>query len=342
MNILYVGELSSLGSTCLARMKEIEALGHTVFPVDDYPFQKWLGKLGFPFRRLRWGPQLSALNREILRQATRRRPEVVWVDKGVWVYPETLRALRERFGPFLVHYTPDPALVYHQSRHFVACVPLYDLIVTTKSYELKEYQHAGARHLYFQQQGFDHNVLKPTPASEEEQKRYGADIAFIGHWERERQRLAERLAPLGFRFAIWGPTWRRQCAKSPLLKNTWRGGFLGGRDYALSWCCSKIGLGLLSKLVPDQSTTRTIEIAACGTFVLTERTGEQLELFQEGNEAEFFSSDDECVEKVRYYMAHEDARSRIAAAGRARCMKSGYSFRDRMSEVLKVIEGKHV
>jgi spore maturation protein CgeB len=68
--------------------------------------------------------------------------------------------------------------------------------------------------------------------------------------------------------------------------------------------------------------------------MLAERTEEHESLFEEGKEAAFFSSDDELRDKARYYLAHEAERQRIAEAGRARCLKAGYSNRAQMQIIL--------
>ena len=68
--------------------------------------------------------------------------------------------------------------------------------------------------------------------------------------------------------------------------------------------------------------------------MLAERTDEHLALFKEGREAEFFSSDEELLEKVQYYLAHADHRRQIAAAGRERCLRDGYSYHERLAEIL--------
>ncbi len=71
--------------------------------------------------------------------------------------------------------------------------------------------------------------------------------------------------------------------------------------------------------------------------MLGERTDEHLELFEEGKEAEFFSTNEELLEKVQYYLKHEDERKTIAQNGRERCLRSGYSNHDRIKQMLATV-----
>ena len=69
----------------------------------------------------------------------------------------------------------------------------------------------------------------------------------------------------------------------------------------------------------DLQTTRSVEIPACGAFMLAERTEEHLELFEEGKEAEFFGSRDELLQKVRYYLTHAEDANRLPPPAAERC-----------------------
>ena len=68
--------------------------------------------------------------------------------------------------------------------------------------------------------------------------------------------------------------------------------------------------------------------------MLGERTGRHLEFFEEGKEAEFFDSNEEMLQKVEYYLEQNGAREKIAQAGRDRCVKSGYSMRAQLNQML--------
>lgn len=332
MKVLFVGQIHPRGwvSTTWGRMQAVNALGHETVPVDVCRLAQRGGRLSRVFQRLRWGPPIWALNREIVQGAREHRPDLVWIDKGEWVTRRTLLALA---GVPRVHYTPDPALVFHRSRLFRAALPCYDLVVTTKAYELELYRRLGARDVLFQYPSFEPAVHRPEKATDEERARYGCDVVFVGTYARGRERYLLPLAEAGIDLAIWGNGWDRGLREARLFPHL-RGAGLSGRDYALALGCARIGLGLLSPLVPDRSTTRSLEIPACATLLLAERTEEHQALFEEGREAEFFASEEELLRKTRYYLEQDDERRRLAAAGRIRCLESRYSSTDRVREIL--------
>ena len=109
-------------------------------------------------------------------------------------------------------------------------------------------------------------------------------------------------------------------------------------DYARALTGVRIGLGFLRTVCPDQHTTRTFEIPACGSMLLADRTDEHCAFFEEGQEAEFFSSGEEMLDKAAFYSEHEGARAKIAAAGRERCHSGRYAYIHRLADVLATLE----
>lgn len=336
--ILYIGTVWP-GSTTLARRDAIAALGHAVTSFDTTPYLRnapWYARqLGY---RLSRGPALRALNAELRACASglAGRGWLVWVDKGLWLYPETLAWLRDRLGATLVHYTPDPQLVFQPWKlgHFVAAIPLYDVLFTTKPFEVDAYRQRGARLLHLVHQSYDDQRIGPRELTAEQRARLGAEVSFIGQYTPHYARLLQVAVGTGARTRLWGPNWRRRLWRLPALRDCFAGDGVWGDDYVLALNAADIALCFLSKRYPETTTTRTFEIPGCGTFMLAERTDAHRALFEEDREAAFFGSDAELADKLRHYLRHPDERRRIAAAGLARSRRSGYGDRARMAALL--------
>lgn len=337
LRILYIGELRE-GGTCLERMRILQQMGHRVVSVDTSP---WLVGNARLFRslahRVDTGPVVWQLN-EALRQVSDRQGAVdlVWVDKGRHIYPETLAHAREKTGARLVHYTPDAQLLQHKSRHFVACIPLYDLIVTTKPFELDLYRAMGARQVMLVLQGFDGRFVPRVPTVRD-RGAFGSDVTFIGHCQRHYAKCLKAARRVATRLRIWGDEWPRYAQFHRWARVHVAGGGIWGEDYPRALACTKIALGLLSKRIPETTTTRTFEIPATAVFMLAERTEDHLSLFKEGVEAEYFGSAAELQDKIRFYLNNDKLREKIAVAGRERCLTSGYHSRNQLEKVLELI-----
>jgi spore maturation protein CgeB len=216
------------------------------------------------------------------------------------------------------------------------CISLYDLHVTTKSFNVAELPALGARDVFFVDNAFDPETHRSLDLGEAERRRFAADVGFVGTFEPERAETMLALARQGVRVTVHGGRWERFRGRHENL--VIRGEVLDGLDYARAVNATKINLGFLRKAYRDLQTTRSIEIPACGGFLLAERTDEHRRLFAEGIEAEFFASFDELHAKIAHYLGHEEERRRVAAAGRRRCLTGGYSNAERLESVLRHLE----
>jgi spore maturation protein CgeB len=336
MRIFYVAQLWK-GGTARERMKILDSLGHETIPFDIAAFASGVSRIVQSFAwRLNAGPMVRAINRALQREAGKiGKIDLIWIDKGVWIYPQTIQRLKEATGARVLHYTPDAQFVIQRSRHFLASIPLYDVFVTTKEWEVDLYKRAGAKRVILTYQGYDSRFY-PRTVSDQERAQYDSDVCFVGHTQPHYAQRLKALSTIGIKLRIWGNAWPAYARWHPWARGLVSSG-LWGESYPVALACAKIGLGLLGKHIPETSTTRTFEIPATGTFLLAERTALHQQLFEEGKEAEFFSSDDEMIDKVKFYLAHDEARQRIAAAGRERCESSGYSSENLLRQVLETL-----
>jgi len=339
LRIIYVGSLWD-GSTARHRMQALIDNGALVTAVDTHPaaVRRRETTLLARIRRRLAGPlDLAGANAAILEAVGRGPPDVLWIDKGLTISPETLRHVRA-LAPrcALVGYSPDDMLnPGNQSRRFLASLPLYDVYFTTKSYGVAELAKLGARSVHFIGNAYDPATHRPVDLSAEQRQALGGVVGFVGQWEAARSATICGLASAGVPVRVWGDDWRKCHCPAPGLRLEDQP--LWGDAYARALCAFDINLCFLRKANRDLQTTRSMEIPACGGFMLAERTDEHRALFEEGREAEYFSSDAELVEKARYYIAHPDERRAIARAGRQRCLDSGYSNQARALQMMQVV-----
>jgi len=359
MKILFAGQLA-VGQTSRMRMDVLRELGHTVIPLDS---QAPWSRLSWARRRLEQrlsrGPTVSRFNQTVLALAQEHRPDLFWGEKQEFLEPDTVLGLRKR-GIRTLHFTPDPyfTLTWKRTRLMDACLPLFDDVICCKRYEMAEYERTCRRVLYMPL-GYAENVHRPlAPADRGLRTRFRSDVCFVGGWDPRRQKLLGAIAERArCDLKVWGYGWDHLQDGKWSLRRAYRLRLLAGKDpfrlgqdpnlsphlqgpevygdrYAWALSGAKIGLGFLRQICPDQHTTRTFEIPACASLLLADRTGEHQGFFQEGQEADFYSSEEELLDKVRFYLDHEDVRVRVAWGGYRRCVDSGYSYRARLEVAL--------
>lgn len=84
----------------------------------------------------------------------------------------------------------------------------------------------------------------------------------------------------------------------------------------LVFAASRINLNISLRSIHSGIPLRVLDIMACGGFVLGNWQPELAEYFTEGEELALFESKEECMEKITYYLSHEEKRREIAAAGK--------------------------
>ncbi len=342
--IMYVGDLTQ-GGTCRQRMEALMKLGHQVTPVDVQARTSSLNRLAsrFAFKLFRLGvPFLSPFDHaraslKIQKQIIGSEFDILWIDKALMLSPNAIRAFRNAFPESqIVAYSPDDMCGRHnQSCRFLRSLPLIDLYVTTKSHNVSELGELGCRRVYLIDKSFDPDTHFPVEIQSDERKRIGGQVGFIGGYEQARANSIKFLAMNCVPVTVYSNSWPKS---EPCISGLSINHFaMEGEKYRKAINAFDIGLCFLRKLNRDRQTARSIEIPACGVFMLAERTEEHLRLFEEGLEAEYFSSDEELLQKCLFYCRNPEIRSKIAKRGYERCHRDGYSHLHRLDQVLQQI-----
>jgi spore maturation protein CgeB len=326
MKILYVAGLTPNESS-LYRLWALERLGHQIVPVNAHeylPRQSFIRKIT---HRLAAGPHVDRINRDILRIAQTEKPDILWTDKLLWMRPATLDRFRA-LGIPTVSYMIDNPFGTRQDpgwRLYMKDIPHYDLHVVQRDKNILDYRNRGARDVIKIQTAYEPIIHFPPPADWNDSNR-NREVSFVGTPYDDRATTLSRLAKLNeFQVVISGNDrqWRQALAPADFMA-LYREGELYLQQYREAIWRSKINLSFLTHSNQDEFVHKSFEIAGCGGFLLAERSEGHLQRFREDEEAVFFSSFDECAQKIRRYLHDEPARSRIAAAGQARALRDGY------------------
>jgi len=358
MKILYLGQIGP-GQTAFMRMRALERLGnpvHGVHTTEPWTRASWIKRQ--LQRRTNRGSIVDEINATVVSAARQFRPELVWADKQEFLRAETIVTLR-KLGARLVHFTPDPyfTVKWKRTRIMDEAIRQFDVLVYCKSYERINYEETG-KPLVYMPLGYCDETHRPMIADD---ARWSCSVGFIGAWEPRRERMLHAIAVAGANLKYRGPYWdflkdgkwtlrrhlilsqnaagaRVSIHRDEILAPLWQGNEVYGDDYARALSGAKLGIGFLRTAWPDQHTTRTFEIPACGSLLLADRTDEHQEFFVEGKEAEFFASTQELLDKVAFYCANESVRKRIAERGYARCVEGKYAYVHRLKAAVEAVQ----
>ena len=100
--------------------------------------------------------------------------------------------------------------------------------------------------------------------------------------------------------------------------------------------CSKINLHMTARTIKSGTPQRIFDIMAAGGFVLSNYQSEIPEYFIPGKDLILYESIPDLIEKIRYFLAHEDERAQIAQNGYQK-VKSCHTLVQRAQEILRII-----
>jgi spore maturation protein CgeB len=206
--------------------------------------------------------------------------------------------------------------------------PHYDFCLVPEQFRLNDYRAIGAHPIYCQEAA-NPAIYKPYDLPVE------FDVTFVGQAYGDRPAYIQHLLQQKINVHVWGHGWKIDPKFPPSkdsrlwsIPNTIRGDPLDDLQLIQMYSRSKINLGFSTcgdshirgeRIV--QVRLRDFEVPMSGGFYMVEAMDELAQFFTPGEEIVFYRSPDELADKIRYYLAHEDARERIRRAGHQRAVR---------------------
>ena len=333
--VLYVAPLDSYVAggprTSMSRLDGLRQSGVHVEPLDSscaYGYGRWVRRLN---RMAGMSSVVRAMNASVLRRVRELEPSVVWLDRGEWIYPSTLRTIR-RTGARLVYYNTDDAFSSWTNWNHWRGIRSLDLYASTNRANVLEIRRRFGCMTLRVGMGFDETYHRPV------QDVKGSQTAvFIGHHEPNTERYIAALLSAKVRVQVWGQNWIR--ASDRALRGIRP---LGGGEYVRTIASSGAALCFLSRRNRNESTGRSFEIPAIGALLAAEYSPEHEYLYGSSGGAVLFSGVEECVTKVRDCLRSPKVFEGVAKVGHERCMQLGLSWQAHMRRewpiIVKILE----
>ncbi len=317
-----------------------EALGvrATLAPYPNW-IPTWRG------RRFRGAGQLNralglagrpAAEARLLYTLARMRPDLVLIIKCDDLHASVYPLLRRAAGAPLVAFHPDDP--FNQgtlvrpgpaNRRAVDQLRAVDLYLVWSHALVDKCRAHGARRVGYLPFACDPQLHPRVDAlSDAQRAELGADLVFIGNWDKERERwLGPVAAAPDIDLAIWGNEyWSSRC-RDDNVRRAWRGRPLVGDEQGAVVRAAKLNLNILRLQNKDATNMRTFEVPVMGGCMLHERSAELGEFFAVGEACEDFGDPEELVAKVRALKGADARREAMAEAAYQRAQSHTYAHR---------------
>jgi hypothetical protein len=311
--------------TADAYSHNLAALGHEAHEVVancDTLQRAWARENGLP----------SAARPEeiVLAQMRQFRPNVVYVQNLAFPSDRFLADVRAS-GAFLVGQIASEAPGSARLHRF-------DLLLTSFPHFVDRFRGLGIDADYFRI-GFDVRVLDRLAAEPIAATTGGA--VFVGALNRTQHRAANAVlaraakrAPIDF----WGYGVRTWPPWSP-IRRSYHGEAWGLEMYQILRG-ARIALNRhIAVSAGNANNMRLYEATGVGTMLLTDARDNLAELFEPGREVVTYADEDDLVERIRHYLAHDDERRAIARAGQERTLRE-HTYAVRMGELVSILEAR--
>lgn len=282
---------------------------------------------------------------DIVVLAKEQKPDLVLVLNGVVFAESQVRSLREAGFLTAVWFTDDP--YYTDWTKDIA--PRYDYVFTLELSCVAFYESLGCTNVYYLPFAANPAVFHPKRVDVQ----YHTDICFIGTAFWNRVKLIDDIADylVNRKVVISGWWWDRLTQYSKLAHHIHLGEWMSAEETASYYNGAKIvinfhrdsedtTINFNSHHLPAYSLNpRTFEIASCGSLQLTDIRQDLAHFFTPGQEIATFTTADELIAQLDYYLQHEEERESMAIKALTRTRQE-HTYVHRLTTMLLYIFDK--
>lgn len=278
---------------------------------------------------------LKQINRKFKSEVLSFEPDVIWVFKGMEIYPKSLKWARTK-GIKLVNYNGDSPFIFSGrgsgNKNVTKSIGLYDLFLTYSFVDKQKMESEYKVKSHILPFGFDisDELFKECEQIEDVKK-----VCFIGNADPHRANFLSSLADKGIELDVYGDGWNRfinhpGITLFPAVKN---------EEFWKTLRKYRVQLNLMRPHNPTTHNMRTFEAAGVGAIQIAPDTPDHRGYFESETEMFLFQDVDSCVIQINKGLNFsKEYAQRVRVKARERSLKSGYNYECRTQQALAFIK----
>jgi len=335
MRILLYGEnWEGTHVNCISRVLSEFKIDHKIF--DFYSILNPQIKYEFAnkiIRKLMYSQNESNINSLLISEIDLFKPDVLFISKGVNIYPETLKLFKDK-SIKIANWNPDDFFNnLNSSKYLLNSLDLYDFVFSARKHLFDEYKFRGIKDPVYLEWYYIPWLHKKTNNILEIQRK----ITFIGTYSKRREEIINSIN-VDCPIEIWGAGWNfssLRFKKNLTLKNS----VLTQSQFPEIISSSLINLNILTLENRDCTNLKLFEISASNGLLLTEENEASKEIL--GNSCVYYNFNDPMsLNKNIEDILDEDKfehYNELRNSGYLNIMASGNSIRDRVYEIVDIL-----
>ena len=350
MKILYIGMKYEYGK---------KELGHSF---EHYNFYDSLVKMGegkhriiyFPFDKIMREVGKDKMNEKLLETVKKEKPNLCFFflfrDE---IKKETIKKITKKSNSITFNWFADDHFRFYNFSKYYA--PLFHWASTTDFQAVKKYHKIGYKNVIKTQWACNHFLYKPSNLP----KIY--DVTFIGQPHGNRREVIKKIKKASINIRCWGKGWPSgRISQGEMIKIfsqskidlnlTKSSGNVDFRalasiffrrelDKSLKFVSPRYWFPNFQSLLAkkrEQIKGRNFEIPGSGGFLLTSDADNLTNYYQDGKEIVIYKNTDDMINKIKYYLEHNEEREAIARAGYERTLHD-HTYEKRFNSIFKVM-----
>lgn len=270
----------------------------------------------------------TQFNRHLYQAVKAQKPDVILVFKGMEIYPETLKAIRN-LGVKCCNYNPDhPFLFYSRgsgNKNVKQSVGFYDWHFA--------YSHAIIQEITARYQlpctylpfGYEIEDAIYKEASQQEEL---LKVGFIGNPDFIRVQHIQALLEAGIQVDVYGHGWEQYLATAT-SPNLCIFPAVYGDEFWYTAYRYRVQLNIFRPHNIGSHNMRTFEMPAVGAIMLAPDSLEHRSFFEHGKEAFFYQDIADMVKQARIILKLSKSEAdQMRQQARNRSLRSGYSYKN--------------